>query len=169
MKFAPTLLLALAGLAGSGTALAGPFNDALSVCLVKSTSAQDRTVLARWVFAAMAQHPQVVDLAKVSKAEADQLNKDVADLFWALVSDRCGKETRDAVQYEGANTISSSFEVLGKVAMQGLMAEPAVNEYMARMGSHLDEGKLKELFSPTAPATAPPPVEPAAPVKPGKQ
>jgi hypothetical protein len=162
MKLAHALLLALAGVAGSGSAIAGPFNDALSVCLVKSTSERDRTVLARWVFAAMARHPQVADLSKVTDADGEKLNKEVADLFWALVSDRCGKETREAVQYEGASTISSSFEVLGKVAMQGLMAEPAVNAYMAKMGENLDEAKLKELFTPT---TAPAPVEAAKPEK----
>lgn len=165
MKSIAPLLLALAGLAGSGSAIAGPHNDALAVCLVQSTSAQDRTVLVRWVFAAMATHPDVKDLGKVSAVEADRLNRDVAALFWALVSDRCATQTREAVQHEGANAISAGFEVLGKVAMQGLMADAAVNTYMGQMASHLDEGKLKALFAP-APAA---PVEAVESVEPAEQ
>ena len=164
MKPAASLLLALAGLAGSGSAVAGQYNDALAVCLVQSASEQDRTTLVRWVFAAMAAHPEVKDLGKVSKKEGDRLNREVAALFWALVSERCGKQTREAVQHEGANTITAGFEVLGKVAMQGLMADAAVNTYMGQMASHLDEAKLKDLFSPPPAA----PVEPMEPVESGE-
>jgi hypothetical protein len=156
MKILLVLLLALTGLAAPRAAVAGPFNDALAVCLVKSTSEQDRTVLMRWVFAAMAAHPQVSDLGRVSKEEGDRLNREVAALFWTLVSDRCATETRDAVKYEGTDAISSSFEVLGKVAMQGLMADTAVNAYMAQMATHLDEAKMKALFAPPPPASTAP-------------
>jgi hypothetical protein len=159
MKFASTLLLALAGLAGSGSAVAGPFNDALSVCLVKSTTEHDRTLFVRWVFAAIAQHPQVSDMSSISPAESEKLSKEVADLFFELVSKRCHDETADAFKYEGAAAVSSSFGALGKAAMQGLMADPAVDAYFEKMGSYIDEEKLKALFSTKAPAS----VEPAKP------
>jgi hypothetical protein len=158
MKTALALLLAAAAAAAPAPAAAGPFNDTLAVCLVKSTSDRDKTLLMRWVFAAMANHPQVRDMGHVSAEEGEKLNADVAALFWALVSDRCRAETRDAVQYEGTDAISSSFGVLGRVAMQGLMTDAGVNAYMGQMASHLDEKKMKALFAP--PAATPPATKP---------
>ena len=48
------LLLALLLLAFSASAHAGPFNDKLAICLVKSTTQEDKLTLIRWIFAAMA-------------------------------------------------------------------------------------------------------------------
>jgi hypothetical protein len=154
MKYALSLAIALATflLPAAPARAAGPFNDALSTCLVRSTSEQDRTLLVRWFFAAMAQHPNVKDLGHVTPAQAEQLNKDVAGLFWALISDRCAKETREAVKYEGADTLGASFEVLGKVAAQGLMSDATVNAYMGGLSQYLDEKKMKALFEADAPA-----------------
>jgi hypothetical protein len=100
----------------------------------------------RWIFAAMASHPSVNDLGNVSKAQGGKLNKDVAALFWSLVSDRCGAETKDAVKYEGAGAMGSSFEVLGKVAMQGLMANAEVAQYMTGVDANLDPKAIRALL-----------------------
>ncbi len=144
MKLRFAFLLALAGF--SSSAVAGPFNDKLSICLVKSTTEADKIVLMRWIFAAMASHPAVKDLGNITKEQGDKLNKDTATLFWSLISDRCGAETKDAIKYEGAGAISSSFEVLGKVAMQGLMADANVSKYMAGIDANLDPAALKALL-----------------------
>ena len=55
-------------------------------------------------------------------------------------------ETKDAVRYEGSEAISSSFEVLGKVAMQGLMADPEVAAYLAGIDANLDPKAIKTLL-----------------------
>lgn len=144
MKVAFALFLALTAMTSSVGA--GPFNDKLAICLVKSTTEADRTQLMRWIFAAMASHPSVKDLSNISSAQGDNLNKTTATLFWDLVSSRCGAETKEAVKYEGAAAISSSFEVLGKVAMQGLVADPQVTKYMNGMGANLDPKAMENLF-----------------------
>jgi hypothetical protein len=144
MKLRLTLLVLLLGF--SSSVAAGPFNDKLAVCLVKSSTEADRTILMRWIFVAMANHPGVKDLAPVSKEVADKLNKDMAGLFWSLISDRCGAETKEAVKYEGASALSASFEVLGKVAMQGLMADADVSKYIAGVDTYLDKDAMKALL-----------------------
>lgn len=140
------LLLGSLLLLFGGTASAGPFIDKLAICLVKSATDADKTVLMRWIFSAMASHPNVGDLGNISNAQGDKHNKEVADLFTTLVTDRCRVETKDAVKYEGENAISASFEVLGKVAMQGLMEDPAVSKYMGGVDANLDVKKLEEVF-----------------------
>ena len=148
MKLRLSLLVLL--LACSSSAVAGPFNDKLAVCLVKSTTEADRNVLMRWIFVAMASHPGVKDLSNVPPKAADQLSKDMAALFWSLVSDRCGTETKEAIKYEGTSALTSSFEVLGKVAMQGLMSDAGVSKYMAGVDTYLDKGAMKALFEPVS-------------------
>jgi hypothetical protein len=141
------LLLALAPVAQ-----AGPFNDTLSVCLVKKTSEADKQLLVRWIFAALSNHPAVKDLSKVSKEEADRLNREVATLYQALLLDRCGAETRDALKYEGKSAIESSFETLGKVAAQGLMSHADVAAFMGGMEKYLDLMALDVVGPAPAPA-----------------
>lgn len=140
------VLFALVLLAASTTVSAGPFNDKLAICLVEKTTEDDKATLMRWIFAAMSRHPKVADLSQVSQADGDRMNKSVADLFWVLLSDRCTTETQQAVKYEGAATIGSSFEVLGKVAMQGLMADADVMAYIGGLDANLEPGKLEKLL-----------------------
>ena len=139
------ILLALVLLGLSSSALAGPFNDKLAVCLVKSTTPQDKLTLIRWIFAAMASHPGVKDLSEVSAKDGDRLNRQVADLFVSLLTDRCGTETREAVKYEGQAAIAGSFEVLGRVAMQELMSDGNVGAFMGGIDAHIDPAVLEEL------------------------
>jgi len=139
-------ILFFALLCVSFTAAAGPFNDKLSVCLVSKTTEADKTVLMRWIFAAMASHPGVKDLTTVSIEQGDKLNKEMAVLFMDLLSNRCKPETIEATKYEGATAWTSSFEVLGKVAMQRLLSDPNVGKYMGGLDAHLDPKVLKELL-----------------------
>ncbi|MCX7033418.1 MAG: hypothetical protein NT046_05535 [Arenimonas sp.] len=140
MKLRFLSALVLLGL--SSSVHAGPFNDKLAICLVENTSPADRTTLMRWIFGAMSRHPSVADLSQVDQAQADKMNEAVADLFVALLADRCATETAAAVKYEGASVLSSSFEVLGKVAMQGLMADAAVAEYISGLDKNIEPGRL---------------------------
>jgi hypothetical protein len=177
MKTAAHLLLALAGLAGSTTALAARNDDALAACMVQSASAQERTLLVRWMFAGMAAHPAVEDLAQVSKEQASELNREVAALFMALLSDRCRAQTREAVDHGGVDPVAAAFGALGRAAMRDLREDGAVDTYMGQFSDHLDKVRLGELLTPTpekkpaVPAQLPAPVPadaPPAPVEPGK-
>ncbi len=139
------IALALVLFALSSSAFAGPFNDKLAICLVKSTTQDDKLTLIRWIFAAMASHPGVSDLSEVSAADGDRLNEQVADLFVSLLTERCGAETREAVKYEGEGAIGTSFEVLGRVAMQELMSDGKVSAFMGGIDAHIDPAVLEEL------------------------
>ena len=140
------ILLALLLFALSSSASAGPFNDKLAICLVKSTTQDDKLTLIRWIFAAMASHPGVRDLSEVSAGAGDKLNEQVADLFVSLLTDRCGTETQEAIKYEGQGAIGTSFEVLGRVAMQELMADGKVSAFMGGIDAHIDP-KVSEQLS----------------------
>jgi hypothetical protein len=152
--------LALATLLGGlvlapRVAIAGPFIDDLSRCLVNKSSDQDKTVLMQWMFSAMALHPSVASMAKVSDAQREELSKKAAGLFQVLLTERCKPEAQLAVKNEGSDAFSASFKVLGEIAGTGLFSDPAVTAGAEKLGTYLDDKKLKDTFQAPAAAAAP--------------
>ena len=125
---------------------AGPFTDKLAICLVKETNQSDKEMLIQWIFAAMASHPNVSQMSNVSTVKGDQLNQKAASLFTDLLTERCRSETKEALQYESKIALRSSFEVLGKVAMQGIMGHSQVNGYINGLQKYLDVDKLRSVI-----------------------
>ena len=144
MKFKISTLLIICMV--SANSFAGPFTDKLSICLVNKTTDSDKQLLINWIYAAMSTHPSVQKLNKIPPVAADKLNKKTAKLFIDLLTDRCKPEAKQAVKYEKDIAIKTSFGVLGKVAMQGIMSNPNVNKYLSGLGKYSDKEKLKSIF-----------------------
>ena len=68
-------------------ALASPETDALSECLVRSSTPDDQLVLTRWVFAAISKHQGVSDLASLSDAQFKAVNQAGGALFSRLLTE----------------------------------------------------------------------------------
>lgn len=136
------------GLMASQASHAGVYTDDLGRCLVAHTSEQDRIQLVRWIFLVAALHPAVSDISQVSSAERDKADRGTAALLVRLMTDSCGKQTHDAVQYEGPQAIETSFGTLGQVAMRGLMSDPHVTAGFAGFSKYLDNDKLKAVMAP---------------------
>ena len=122
------------------TAFAGPFTDNLSRCLVVSTDQSDRNTLANWVFRVMAEHPNIKRkigdvYPEIQKIRADL---DVAEIFTKLLIERCPTEAKEALLYEEEIAFQTAFEVLGKVAMQELMSDPAVAGEVEKFTKYID-------------------------------
>ncbi len=132
-------------LLASTTSYAGPFTDKLSICLVEKTTVDDKNKLIRWVFGAMSSHPIVKNLSNVPKKVGEELNKNTANLFMELLTNRCKDEAKKAIQYEKQLAIQTSFSILGKVAMQGIMTNKNVTQFMGGLDTYLDKDKLKSL------------------------
>jgi hypothetical protein len=124
-------------------AIAGPYGDEFTKCLVRSTTDADRNFLVKWMFAAMASHPEVKSMASISAEQADELNKGTAILFERLLIESCLTETREAIKYEGGSPIEGGFTILGSVAARGLMSHPDVAVFMSGMGNYLDSEKIQ--------------------------
>jgi len=140
----PALLLCL--MLVSSVAQAGPFTDEMSKCLVRSTSEADKTLLVKWIYAAMSAHPDVKTLSNVSPEQGIQLNKETSVLVVRLLTKNCRIETEQALKYEGEKTFAASFEVLGGVAMQGIMANRDVSAYFDGFEQQLDAKALRDAF-----------------------
>jgi hypothetical protein len=114
--------------------------------MVRATTAEDRAMLVQWIFAVIALHPDVAKLSAVPAAKRDALNKSMGELTVALLTDRCAKESREALQNEGMGTIESSFGVLGQAAMQEVFKNTDVTAGVAAFAKHLDEKKIMSLI-----------------------
>ena len=138
--------LALFSAFPAGAALAGPATDALSTCLVRSVSDEDRVVLMQWIFSTMARHPGVAQLSNISPEQRIEINRRGGALFTRLLTADCTLETRKAVLDEGQGALSSAFNVLGGTAMDGLMADPAVQVSLGDLADYIDQNRLKAVF-----------------------
>jgi hypothetical protein len=126
---------------------AGPFADDMAKCLVRATTADDKTMLVQWMFAMMALHPDVRQLGSIAADQRAALNQRMGDLMVSLLTDRCVAESREALKNEGIGTVESSFNILGQVAAQSLFANPEVAAGIAEFGKLVDGEKLKALMT----------------------
>lgn len=144
-------------------ASAGIYSDEMAKCLVKSSTADDQTLLVQWIFSAMAAHPAVKPMTNVTAEQQTDFNRKVADLAQRLTIIDCHKETVDALKYEGTASFEQSFSILGQVAMRGMMSNPLVAADLGALSGFMDRKKIEALakeaglpVSPPSPASAPP-------------
>ncbi|MDP3700876.1 MAG: hypothetical protein Q8R72_08215 [Hylemonella sp.] len=138
--------LAAASFLGAVPAIAGPYSDDLAKCLVRSTGDAEKRTLVKWIFAAVALHPEVADIASVTPAQRTEMTRNTAKIFEKLLADSCRAEVQQAVQYEGPQTIGSSFQVLGQVAARELFSNPNVAANMADLGKYIDQKRIADVM-----------------------
>jgi hypothetical protein len=131
--------------AASQSAVAGLYTDDLSRCLVSSTTKEDRVVLVKWIFTALAQHPDVASLTTIDSANAESATKELGAMFMRLMTDVCGAKLVEAIKYEGTSALEQSFSVLGQVAARELMVHPDVLKSLTGLEKHLDRSKFEAL------------------------
>lgn len=129
---------------GAGAASAGVYTEDLSRCLVDSSTASDKATLVRWMFTAMALHPEVAGMSSVTPEQREDANKAVADVFMKLMTQTCLSETRKAVQYEGSSAVEKGFNALGQVAGREMFANPNVAQGMVHLQSYMDKERLRK-------------------------
>jgi len=148
MKCSRTLVrssLVTLSMLGSMHAVAGPYGDDMAKCLVKASNPDDRTVFIKWLFAAIALHPDVASMATISLQQRDEFSKRAGALFQRLLTESCRSETQQAIRYEGPATIQYAFQVFGQAAAGDLFANPSVAAGMKDLTKYIDQDKIKAL------------------------
>lgn len=119
-----------------------PPRDELSECLIRSTTASDRGLLVRWMFALFSLHPEVKSVADIPAARRDELNRGMAALMERLLTEACVTEARATLAAGGSKSLETAFSALGSVAADGLFADPQVAAGMSEFTKYLDGDKL---------------------------
>ena len=126
----------------SGVATAGEYSEKLSKCLVSSTTVEDKHALIRWIFGAVANHPDVADISNLTPEKWDDISRRSAQVFQKLIAEACASESREAIINEGVAGYKSAFETLGSTAVGGLMSDPSVARAMGDLDKYVDQDKL---------------------------
>lgn len=147
MKHALAALALSLGLAPPAAALAGPATDRLGACLADNTSGKERKQLARWIFVAIAAHPEMKDIANPTAALRQNVFRETGAMITRLIADNCPAEARAAAQADGGKAFETAFGVLGRLAMQELMGNPEVNTAVSGFEQFLDRQRLEATFA----------------------
>lgn len=129
-------------------AVASEATEALSACLTGAASKEDRRVLVRWIYASVSVHPDLRDVASIDTARRTALETEAAGVMERLIAEDCAAPVRRVLVADGTNGFASAFETLGRIAMEGVVAQPDVQRASAGVGERIDQQRvLKALLS----------------------
>lgn len=128
-----------------GAASAGVYSDDFARCLVSAASPQDQTTLMQWMFAAVSTNPAFQSMVKLTDADRENYDKQVAGLFQRLVLKDCRAQAVTALKYEGETAMLTGFQTLGQVAGRSLMGSPAASAELAKVTKYLDISQFQAL------------------------
>ena len=148
MKGTKTLLLSIALMAA--TALSTPAQasstERFAHCMADSLNGKERKQLAGWIFFAMAAHPEISPYSQVTDEMRLQRDKEVGALITRLLTQDCPQQFVMA-QKENPQSVEKAFEMLGQVAMQELMTNPAVGQALSSYSRFTDFSKINSLMA----------------------
>ena len=141
-----SLLLAGALLGATQIAMAGPTVDQLSNCLVKATTATDKTTVLQWTFVALSTHPDLKNFSNVTDAQKNQLDQKFAQVLQRVIVEQCSAQTKAVIQAEGLQAVGDSFQELGRVSGEDILKNPEVKQQLKGVVRYLDLNKLVMTF-----------------------
>jgi hypothetical protein len=136
----------VAGSAMVNTAQAGQSVDALSDCLVKATTATDKTTVLQWTFSALSAHPDLKAMSNVSEEQRTQLDQKFAHVLQRVIVEQCAAQMKTVIQTEGFQAVGESFQALGRSTGEEIIKNPAVKQQLNGILRYIDLNKLVMTF-----------------------
>ena len=118
---------------------------ALGTCLTDSLTGKERKFLAKWIFFAIAAHPEMAANSNITDEQRIETDKAVGALVTRLFVEDCPKEAK-AAQKADPMVAQKAFQLVGKVAMQELMTNQKVMSAITNYGIYTDQSKINALF-----------------------
>lgn len=140
------VLLAAAVLGTTQVTQASPAVDRLSECLVKSTTASDKTTVLQWTFVALSNHPELKQFSHVTEAQKNALDQSVAQVLQRILVDQCSTQTKAVIQADGVQAVGESFQQLGQITGEEILKTPEVKQQLNGLLRYVDMNKLVVTF-----------------------
>lgn len=140
------VLLAAAVLGTTQMTQASPTVDRLSECLVKSTTASDKTTVLQWTFVALSNHPELKQFSHVTEAQKNALDQSVAQVLQRILVDQCSAQTKAVIQADGVQAVGESFQQLGQITGEEILKTPEVKHQLNGLLRYVDMNKLVVTF-----------------------
>ena len=141
-----SILMVAAVLGTTQVAIAGPTVDRLSECLVKSTTASDKTTVLQWTFVALSNHPELKQFSHVTEAQKNALDQSVAQVLQRILVDQCSTQTKAVIQADGVQAVGESFQQLGQITGEEILKTPEVKQQLNGLLRYVDMNKLVVTF-----------------------
>ncbi|WP_227601982.1 MULTISPECIES: hypothetical protein [Acinetobacter] len=133
-------------LAGVQSANAGPTVDQLSQCLVKSTTAADKTAVLQWTFVALSAHPELKKFSNVNDEQRTQLDKNLAQTLQRILTEQCSTQTQAVIKAEGFQAVGESFQELGSITGEEILKTPEIKDQLKGVVRYIDLNKIVTTF-----------------------
>lgn len=139
-------IMAFTMLTGMQVANAGQTVDQLSQCLVKSTTAADKTAVLQWTFVALSAHPELKKFSNVNEEQRTQLDKNLAQTLQRILTEQCSAQTQAVIKAEGFQAVGESFQELGSITGEEILKTPEVKDQLKGVVRYIDLNKLVTTF-----------------------
>jgi hypothetical protein len=117
----------------------------LGGCLVESLNGKERKELAKWIFFAMAAHPEMKSYSSASDKDIQETDEFVGKLITRLLTVNCPRDLQKAYKAD-PSAIQKAFELVGKVAMRELMTDQNVTKSISNYVRYIDEEKINKVL-----------------------
>jgi len=141
-----TFLISATLLSVTQVTLAGPTVNQLSDCLMKSTTATDKTTVLQWTFVALGNHPDLKALSNVTASQKEALDKNLATVLQRILVEQCSVQTKAVIAAEGVQAVGDSFQELGRITGEEILENPEVKSQLKGVLRYVDLNKLVVTF-----------------------
>ncbi|OTG81068.1 hypothetical protein [Acinetobacter sp. ANC 4648] len=141
-----SVFMAVTLLGATQFASAGQTVDQLSDCLVKATTATDKTTVLQWTFVALSTHPDLKSFSNVTTEQKNQLDQKFAQVLQHVIVEQCSAQTKAVIQAEGIQAVGESFQQLGRSTGEEIIKNPEVKQQLQGVVRYLDLNKLVMTF-----------------------
>lgn len=115
----------------------------LGTCLIDSLTGKERKNLAKWIYFAIAAHPEMSSYSNIKQEDRVKIDKYVGNLVTRLLAEDCASEFKSA-QTTDPLALRKAFELVGQVAMQELMTNQNVKTSITSYVKYTDQNKIQE-------------------------
>ena len=127
-------------------AIAGPTVDQLSDCLMKSTTATDKTTVLQWTFVALGNHPDLKAFSNVTATQKEALDKNLASVLQRILVEQCSAQTKAVIQADGIQAVGESFQQLGQITGEEIVKNTEVKQQLNGLLRYVDLNKMVTTF-----------------------
>ena len=146
LNFSRSAFMAISLLGTAQFANAGQAVSQLSDCLVKSTTAADKTTVLQWTFTALAQHPDLKSFSNVSAEQKTALDKSLAQTLQRILAEQCSTQAQAVIKAEGIQAVGESFQELGSITGEEILKTPEIKQQLNGVVKYIDLNKLVVTF-----------------------
>jgi hypothetical protein len=120
--------------------------EALSGCLSDNLTGKERKSLAKWIFLAMGTHPEIKSYSNASADDIKTNDEYMGKLITRLLTVDCPSKLKAAHDFD-PSSLQKAFEIMGRVAMQELLASTEVQKSITGYTKFTDLAKVSKVLN----------------------